>query len=137
MIFSNVKIGYHVFHTIIIIIKSIHYCLSRRMAATMLANPNVYVSEVNHGISRVLNENYSFIVDRPMAMYQANKHCELEVMCPQHYIYTDAENNVRRVGLQSSTLASTITHALIKLFLFKVELRNTVPVGANRRQRLA
>ena len=66
------------------LIDLINYCLSRRMAATMSANPNVYVSEVKHGISRVLTENYSLIVDRPMAMYQANKHCELEVIGPHN-----------------------------------------------------
>ncbi|KAI0229758.1 hypothetical protein LSAT2_019808, partial [Lamellibrachia satsuma] len=48
-----------------------------RMVAKMAANPNVYVSGVEAGLSKVLSENYSFILDQPMATYLANKRCEL------------------------------------------------------------
>lgn len=48
-----------------------------RMAATMSTNPSVYVTSVETGLSRVLNENYSLILDQPTAEYLANKRCEL------------------------------------------------------------
>ena len=72
----------------------------------MAANPNVYVSGVEAGLSKVLSENYSFILDQPMATYLANKRCELTVMTIHKYNIDNKSGCIYYVGLYSHALFS-------------------------------